>query len=52
LTETPEVIVSGDVTSGPRSPLMFSGPASESYTTCEAKKVKKGTFTESAVYFE
>jgi hypothetical protein len=59
MTETPSVPLSGEVTSGPYSPLTFSGTASEKYTggtTCgekvgkkAAKAVTKGTFTGSAV---
>jgi hypothetical protein len=55
LTETPGVAFSGEVTSGSYSPLTLLGTATESYTgaaTCGAKKVKKGTFTGSAVNFE
>jgi YVTN family beta-propeller protein len=59
LTETPNVPVSAEVTSGSYSPLTLTGTATESYTdgaTCgqkegkkAAKAVKKGTFSGSAV---
>jgi YVTN family beta-propeller protein len=55
LTETPGVAFSGEVASGPYSPLTFSGTVSESYTgaaTCSSKKVKTGTFSGSVVNFE
>jgi hypothetical protein len=55
LTETPGIAFSGEVTSGSYSPLGLSGTATESYTgaaTCSAKKVKKGTFSGSAINFE
>jgi hypothetical protein len=55
LTETPGVGFAGEVTSGSYAPLTLSGTATESYTgaaTCGAKKVKKGTFSGSAVNFE
>jgi hypothetical protein len=55
LTETPAVAFSGELASGSYSPLMLSGAVTEGYTgtaTCGAKRVKKGTFTGSAVTFE
>jgi alpha-tubulin suppressor-like RCC1 family protein len=55
LTEVPEVAFSGEVASGSYSPLTFAGTAGESYAggaTCGTKKVKKGTFSGSAVDFE
>jgi hypothetical protein len=55
LTETPGVAFSGEVTSGSYSPLKLSGTVTESYgggATCGTKKVKKGTFSGSAVNFE
>jgi hypothetical protein len=55
LTETPGVAFSGEVTSGSYAPLTFSGTVTESYAggaTCGAKKVKKGTYSGSAVNFE
>jgi hypothetical protein len=55
LSETPGIAFSGEVSTGPYSPLRLSGTATESYTgaaRCGAKKVKKGTFTGSAVNFE
>jgi hypothetical protein len=54
LTEKPEVGFSGEATSGPYSPLTFSGALTESYAgaaTCSTKKVKKATYTGSAVNF-
>jgi hypothetical protein len=55
LTETPRIAFSGEVTTGSYSPLKLSGTVTESYTgaaTCGAKKLKKGTFSASAVNFE
>jgi hypothetical protein len=55
LSETPGIAFSGEVTTGSYSPLTLSGTATESYAgtaTCGAKKVKKGTFSGSAVNFE
>ena len=55
LSETPGVAFEGEVASGPYAPLMFSGTLSQSYAgtaTCSTKKVKKGTFSGSAVNFE
>jgi YVTN family beta-propeller protein len=61
LTETPDIVLSGEVTTSAYSPLTFTGTATESYTgaaTCgenigkkAAKIVKKGTFSGSAVTF-
>jgi hypothetical protein len=61
LTELPGTAFSGEVTSGPYSPLTFSGTATESYTNaakCGEKvgkkagtAVKKGTFSGSAIEF-
>jgi hypothetical protein len=62
LTETPAAALSGEVTTGPFSPLALSVTATERYTggaTCgqavgkrAAKAVKKGTFTGSAAFAE
>ena len=55
LTETPGVAFSGEVGSGSYSPVTFSGTVTEGYAgggTCGTKKVKKGTFSGSAVNFE
>ncbi len=63
LTETPEIAFSGEVTTGPHSPLTLTGTATEKYTGAAlcgvpqgklgvVKVVKKGTFTGSAVTFE
>jgi hypothetical protein len=55
LSETPGIAFSGEVTTGSYSPLTLSGTVTESYAgaaTCGAKKVKKGTFSGSAVNFE
>jgi YVTN family beta-propeller protein len=59
LTETPEIAFSAELTTGPYSPLMLTGTATERYTgaaTCgekvgkkAAKAVKTGTFSGSAV---
>jgi alpha-tubulin suppressor-like RCC1 family protein len=51
-TEMPEAAFSSEVGSGSYSPSTFSGTVSESYGTCEGKKVKKGVFAASAIYFE
>ncbi len=58
LTETPDVVLSGEVTTGPYSPLTPTGILTESYTggtVCgeragggPVKTVKKGTFSGSA----
>ena len=63
LTETPEIVLSSKLESGPYSPLTLSGTASESYINAAlcgvpqgrhgvVKAVKKGTFSGSAVSFE
>ena len=59
LTETAGIALSGELESGPYSPLMLSGTASESYTNAAicgkgrvVKAVTKGTFTGSSVSFE
>ncbi len=62
LTETPDVAFSGEVTTGPNSPLTFTGTATESYARAAicgvpqgkgvVKVVNKATFTGSAVTFE
>jgi hypothetical protein len=55
LTEMPGVALSGEVGTGSYSPLRLSGTVTESYAggaMCGAKKVKKGTFSGSAVNFE
>ena len=54
LTEKPEVGFSGEVTTGSYSPLTISGALTESYVgaaTCSTKKVKKATYSGSAVDF-
>jgi alpha-tubulin suppressor-like RCC1 family protein len=63
LTETAGIALSGELESGPYSPLTLSGTASESYTNAAIcgvpqgkkgviKAVTKGTFSGSAVNFE
>jgi len=63
LTETPDIAFSGEVTTGPNSPLTLTGTATEKYTGAAlcgvpqgklgvVKVVKKGTFSGSAVSFE
>jgi Regulator of chromosome condensation (RCC1) repeat len=55
LTEAPGAALSGEVTHGLYSERTFFGTVSESYAgaaTCGTKKVKKGTFSGSAVSFE
>ena len=55
LTEMPGVAFTGEVTSGSYSPLKLSGLVTESYTgfaMCTTKKVKKATFSGSAVNLE
>ncbi len=63
LTETADTALSGELESGPYSPLTLSGTASESYTNAAicgvpqgkhgiVKAVRKGTFSGSAVSFE
>ncbi len=55
VTETPGVAFSGEVGNGSYSPLTFSGTTTASYAgaaTCASKKVKKGTFSGSALNFE
>jgi hypothetical protein len=46
--------LSGEVAHGPYSERTFFGTVSESYAgaTCGARKVRKGTFSGSAVDFE
>ncbi len=63
LTETPDIAFSGEVTTGPYSPLTLTGTATESYTRAAicgvpqgkkgvVKVVNKATFIGSAVSFE
>jgi YVTN family beta-propeller protein len=55
LTETPGAAFSGELTTGPYSPLPFSGTLAESFTggsTCGKKAVRKGRFAGSVVSFE
>jgi len=56
LTETPSRALSGELTTGPFSPLALSGETSLTFTggpTCGGKKaVKKGNFTGTTVVFE
>lgn len=54
LTEAPGIVFSGEVTTGPYSPVTFTATVTEHYGSEEgcARPITKGTFSGSAVRFE